>query len=411
VGVVAFVIGLFSDPQSAWLAFHSNFIYFATLSQAGLVLACIFVVVDAKWPGPLRRLAEALAAWVPISLVLGCIGIFGGEYIFEWVREGAVHGKEPWLNPMRVYISNIGVLALLTALTLYFLKTSTRPLLGGGAMDGGSNFAKSMAARWTQGWKGDAEERAEAKAKLEKVAAIICLIYAVGYSLLAFDQVMSMEQTWFSNLFGAYVSWGGILSAVAATALVAVLYRKQPGFERHITEARLHDIGKMIFAFSIFWFYLFWAQYLVIYYGNLPEETVYFLDRLGPQFVIDKGFTPAAWAKTWELWDFSWARFSEAYGWLSMVTWFCLWIVPFWVLLGQRPKKTPWILGPVAAIVLIGFWLERNLLVWPSVVKDDNTAWLGVIPLLIGVGFTGAYVLVYLIYSRVFPSIGVEQES
>jgi hypothetical protein len=94
-----------------------------------------------------------------------------------------------------------------------------------------------------------------------------------------------------------------------------------------------------------------------------------------------------------------------------MVTWFCLWIVPFWVLLGQRPKKTPWILGPVAAIVLIGFWLERNLLVWPSVVKDDNTAWLGVIPLLIGVGFTGAYVLVYLIYSRVFPSIGVEQES
>jgi hypothetical protein len=411
VGVAAFAMGLFTDPQSAWLAFHSNFIFFATLSQAGLVLAAIFVIVGAKWPGPLRRFAEGLAAWVPVSFVLCFIGYFGGDYLFEWMREGAVHGKEPWLNPVRVYATDLGILGVLTALTFYFLKTSTRPLLGGGAMDGASEFAKNMAEKWTAGWRGDEEERADSKKKLETVAPMICLLYGVGYSLIAFDQVMSMEQTWFSNLFGAYVSWGGLLSAVAATALLAILYRKQPGFEGQITEARLHDIGKLIFGFSIFWFYLYWAQYLVIYYGNLPEETAFFRDRLGPQFVIDKGFTAAAFAKSWSSWDFQWARFGEAYGWHSMVVWLCLWIVPFWVLLGQKPKKTPWILGPVSAGVLLGVWLERNLLVWPSVVKDDATQWMGAIPLLIGVGFVGAYVLVYLIYSRVFPSIAVAQES
>ena len=71
VGVAAFVYGLSSNPQIAWLAFHTNFIYFATLSQGALILVCAFVIVGARWPGPLRRIAEGLAAWIPVSFVLG----------------------------------------------------------------------------------------------------------------------------------------------------------------------------------------------------------------------------------------------------------------------------------------------------------------------------------------------------
>ena len=84
VGVVAFVMGLATDPEVAWLAFHTNFIYFSALAQGGFAFAAIMVVVSAKWPGPLRRMFEALSAWVPISFVLGCIGYFGGDYLFEW---------------------------------------------------------------------------------------------------------------------------------------------------------------------------------------------------------------------------------------------------------------------------------------------------------------------------------------
>ena len=82
VGVIAFVVALANEPQIAWLAFHANFIYFTTLSLGGLAFAAIMVVVSARWPGPLRRAFEGLAAWVPISFVLGCIGILGGNEIF-----------------------------------------------------------------------------------------------------------------------------------------------------------------------------------------------------------------------------------------------------------------------------------------------------------------------------------------
>ncbi len=410
LGVVAFVYGLMNDPQTAWLAFHANFIYFGTLGQGGLILAAIFCTVGARWPGPYRRIAEGLGAWVPVTAVLSVVGYFGRHYIFEWSREGAAHGKAVWLNDARVYGADVTILVLLAIWALIFLRTSLRPTLGGGS-PGATGFAKTLSERWTSGWKGDREERDASDAKLGKMAPPMILFFAIGFSLVMFDQVMSMEQLWFSNLFGAYMLWGGIASALSLTTVIALLHRKSPGFEGQITEARMHDAGKLIFAFAIFWLYLFFAQYLVIYYGNLPEETIFFRDRLGPQFLIDKGYTEAAFALSWTDWDFKWARLNEGWGWMSMIVWLCNWIIPFWVLLGQRPKKTVWIAGPVACAVVVGFWLERNLLVWPSVVKGDQLAWLGPIQIGVLLGFAGAFALVFLVYSRIFPSLAVPERS
>jgi hypothetical protein len=409
IGVVAFLVGLSSDAQSAWLAFQSNFIFTTMLGCAGLTLASIYAIVDAKWCGPYRRFAEGLAAWVPISFVLTLIGILGGPYLFEWIHAPA-EGKEVWLNPTRLYTTDVAIMGVMAILSVLFLRASTRPTLKNLA-EQGQGFARNMAQKWTAGWKGDEEEREIAKKRTAKLGAWVCIVFGVGVSLFNFDQVMSMEQMWYSNLFGAFVCWGGILSAVAASTLLGVLYKDQPGFKGQITEARMHDIGKMLFGFSIFWMYLFWSQYLVIYYGNLPEETFFLRDRLGPQFMIDKGYTEHAFALSWNLWDFQWARLAMGYGWISMIVWACCWIIPFWVLLGERPKKTTWIVGPVAAIVLFGLWMERNLLVWPSVVKNDMTSFLGLIPLCIGAGFLGAYVLVFLFYSRIFPSLAVAEDS
>ena len=198
-----------------------------------------------------------------------------------------------------------------------FLKASVRPTLRGLAQNG-QGFARRMAERWTAGWRGDEAELAASRKKTTRLAPIICLLFGIGFSLFAFDQVMSMEQTWFSNLFGAYVCWGGILSAVAASTLLGVLHRDRPGWQGQITDARMHDIGKLLFGFSIFWMYLFWSQYLVIYYGNLPEETFFVRERLGPQFMMDKGFTEYAFAQSWTAWDFEWARLTQGYGWVSI---------------------------------------------------------------------------------------------
>ncbi|MEE8581620.1 MAG: hypothetical protein V3T33_08530 [Myxococcota bacterium] len=396
LGAVTFAVGLVMDPAKTWRAFHVNYIYFGGLAQAGVVVASIFVVVGARWPGPVRGLAQGLGAWVPITFVLAAVSFLGREYIYPWI-EHPVEGKEAWLNPARLYLMDLAILGLLALLSMTFLKHSVRPGLHAAA----SRFegrARRWCERWTRNWRGEEVERARSEARVRTLAPVICLVYALGFTVIGFDQVMSLSPTWFSNIFGAYFCWGAFLSAVAATALLAVLHRNHPGLEGEITPSRLHDLGKMVFAFSIFWMYLFFSQYIVIWYGNLPEETSFLAGRLGSQFFQDT-------------WYFAISRLQEPYAPVSMVVWACCWIIPFWTLLGERPKRTWWWLGAISAIVVFGFWLERNVLIWPSFVPDDSLAWLGVIQIGIAAGFLGAFALVYLIYTRVFPSLAVPQRS
>ena len=386
------------DAATVWRAFHVNFLYFGTFSQAALVLSSALVIVGARWAGPVRFVAEGFAAWVPISFLLFLVGsYFGGEYVHQnWIH-GAPYPKQEWLTFGRVFLVDGAVMLLMTLLTLAYLRASFRPSLKGAAE--GNPPAKGLFERWTANWRGDEAEQEASLARLRVLAPIICLSYAFLYTLIAFDQVMALTPTWFSNIFGWYYLWGGFLSAVAATALVSVLLRATtPGWRAEVTRPRMHDLGKMIFAFSIFWMYLFFSQYIVIWYGNLPEETQFFQARLGSQFLQDS-------------WFWVWANLDEPYVKLSLSAWVGCWIVPFWVLLGQEPKKTPMILGGVACFVLLGFWLERNALVWPSLVPEDGMAWLGLTQVGIALGFLGAFTLVYLVFSRVFPTLPLPQRS
>jgi hypothetical protein len=399
LGAIAFVVGLGKDPATTWRAFHVNYLYFGMMAQAALCLACAFVIIDTKWTGPVRHVPEALAAWVPISFVLFIVGNwFGAEYIHtNWIH-GAPPGKEGWLNFPRVFGTDLFVLAVGTALTIVFLRTSLRPALHGAAER--ATRAKGMFQSWTKNWRGDAVEWNASRARLRVLAPIIALWYAFGHTLIAFDQVMSLNPTWFSNIFGWYFLWGGFLSGVSATALTCVLLRATtPGWNVEITTPRMHDLGKMIFAFSIFWMYLFFAQYIVIWYGNLPEETQFFQARLGPQFLQD----------SWNVID--WSLLDRPYVKLSLVAWVGCWVTPFWVLLGQRPKQTPAILGGVALISLLGFWLERNALVWPSLVPENGASWAGPIQIGVALGFLGAFVLNFLLFSRVFPTLPLPKKS
>jgi len=391
-GAAAFALGLSSDPATTWRAFHVNFLYFGNIAQAAVVVACALVIIGARWAGPIRHVAEGLGAWVPISVVLFVVdSYFGREYIYTNWLHSPPPGKEFWLSFPRVFWTDLALLVVAALLTLTYLRASFRPTLAGAAER--APRAKGLFASWTAGWRGDELERAESERRTKLLAPIICLFYAFGLSFIAFDQVMSLTPTWFSNIFGWYYLWGGFLSAVAATALICVLLRATvPGWDVQITRPRMHDLGKMIFAFSIFWMYLFFAQYIVIWYGNLPVETQFFRMRLGTGFLQDT-------------WFFALDRFKEPYVRLSLTAWLGTWWIPFWVLLGQRPKKTPAILGGVAAAVLAGFWLERNALVWPSLVPTDGMAWLGVVQVGIAAGFLGAFALVFLIFSRVFPSL------
>jgi len=397
VGGACFVYGLATDPETAWRAFHVNTLYYGGIAQGGIIIACIFTIVGARWPGPVRRIAESLGAWVPVTFVLSLLGYLGRNYIYPWIA-GAPPGKEVWLNTGRLYATDWAIFLLLTVLSVLFLRASLRPTLK--AAEGeATGFAKSMITSWTANWRGDEAEREAAAQRTGVLAPMICLAYGFGFSMIAFDQVMSLTPTWFSNLFGAYFAWGGFLSAVSVTALLSVLHRSYAGLEGEITTDRLHDLGKMIFAFSIFWMYLFFSQYLVIWYGNLPEETQFFGARLGTEFLKDTWYWEGWWDRVW----------GEPWVKVTLFAWICIWVIPFWCLLGQRPKKTGWFLATIATVSAFGFWVERNVLIWPSLVPKNTWAFLGVVQIGTALGFLGLFALTFLLYTRRFPSLAVPQ--
>ncbi len=383
VGVAAFVRGLLTEPATAWRAFHVNYLYFAGIAQGGVVFAAILTIVGAKWPGPVKRFAESLGAWVPLTIVFGAIDLLGPRYvegnaahhyIYPWYP--LFEAKAKWLNAPRLIAWDLLTLVLLATLSYFFLRASLTT-----ATPGASDADKDAAA-----------------ARMRFLAPPICLAYAFGFSFLAFDQVMSLTPTWFSNLFGGFFSWGGLLSAVSVTTLLTVLHRNAPGLAGQITKSRMHDLGKLIFAFSIFWMYLFFSQYLVIWYGNLPEETQFFEARLGPQFMMDLWY-----------WDLFWEHiFGDPWVKVSLFAWICIWVIPFWFLLGQRPKKTWWFLGGVATISAFGFWVERNVLIWPSLAPKDTFAFLGVTQIGVALGFLGLFMLVNMWYRSRFLAVPVD---
>ena len=172
LGAACFLWGLATDPATAWRAFHVNTLYFGGIAQGGILIACIFTIVGARWPGPVRRIAESLGAWVPITLVLSVVGFFGRHHVYPWIGEPPP-GREGWLTLGRLYATDWGVFALLGVLSMLFLRASLRPALK--AAEGeASGFAKGMVASWTAGWKGDAEEALASAQRTRVLAPIIC---------------------------------------------------------------------------------------------------------------------------------------------------------------------------------------------------------------------------------------------
>jgi hypothetical protein len=175
---------------------------------------------------------------------------------------------------------------------------------------------------------------------------------------------MSLSPEWHSTLFGWWYFATDFWSAIVAMALTATIFRRFLGPGSSVSHPDvLHDLGKMIFAFSIFWIYTAFAQYLVIWYGDLPQETFFLVVRL--------------WHMPWLL-----------IGWIGPIL---IWVVPFLVLLSVRAKRTPYILGTVSLLGLIGVFVLNYVLVVPSLLP--NTIPFGWVEILMSLGFLGIFVL------------------
>ncbi len=356
VGGIVLVSGLMSrSPERTWWAYHANFMFWSGLAQGMVVFAAILKLAKGHWGGVLIRFAEAAVAFTTVSVVLFIGLIIGRIYIFTWIHE-----PRPdvgwWLVSKWFFLRNGIVLALLSWLSWRFVRRDVAP------------DVRELATK-------EAVDRKEDAPAISRDAAILVLAYAFGYSLLAFDLMMSLAQKWVSNLFGAFYFMGSFLAALMMLAVLGISLRRTMGLDGIYTSRQQHDLGKLCFGFTVFWAYLMWSQFLVIWYGNLPEETYFIFYRLY-----------GAWRP------------------VGTAVFLLVFLIPFVGLLGVKPKKFAPTMIAFALASLVGIWLERYLEVVPSINQGAGPA-IGLPEIGVALFFGGLFFLSWAWFAGRYPII------
>ena len=376
LGGLAFLYGIaFGDAVRAWQALLVNFLFFGGLAQAGVVFSCILQVTSARWGRPLKRVAEATIAFLPVAFVLLLVLLAGTSSWAPWVHH-PVEAKTPWLNVPFFVLRELLAFVVLSGFSLRYVYRSLRPDIG--MLDeSGQRPATGLPARLIEGWRGLDSERAIGQRRQTRWAVAVLLAYGWVFTLIAFDFVMALDPHWFSTLLGGYYFIGNLLIGLAFLVGVAAAGRRQLGIAGYVGRHHLHDLGKLLFGFCILWAYLFWSQYLVIWYGDLAEETEFVYHRMH-----------GAWAPV------AWTVFAMTFA------------GPFVVLLSRAVKT--WVPGltAVAGAVFAGMWLERFILVAPSLWHGEGVP-LGPLEILVTAGVSSLFVLSYTTFLDLFPTVTV----
>jgi hypothetical protein len=231
-----------------------------------------------------------------------------------------------------------------------------------------------MFARLAGTYTGTTEQAAANRHRLNVLASWLLVVYAYGLTVIAFDLIMSLAPYWVSTLFGAFFFMGAFLNGLAALGLVTLYWRSKLGLHETIGRQQFHDLGKLIFGFSVFWAYLMFSQVLVIWYGNLREETSFIFYRL-------------------------WGEWRP----VSVLVLLMVFLVPFWGLIWVKSKITPLTFGLFSAIIVCGIWIERFLLIQPSLTDTGPTY--GFQEMGITAGFLGLYLLCHGWFAKTFPIV------
>lgn len=378
IGAVGFVTTVGDDPQRAWMSVWQNFLLWTGIAMAGVIFGAILQAAKGHWGKGFRRLAEAAGAFLPISLVLFFTLRLGAEHIFPWLGPVETeHINRGWLTLDGVFLRSGILLTLLYIGAFAFLWYSIRadaPLIAAEHKGWRRGFANFFA----RGWRGDEEEVARCRHRLGRISPALILAWAIVFSMLAFDFGMSLTPGFISMVWGPYYFIGGWLGLLA---LVAVMANHHTG--RYAVSLwgdwDFHDLGKLIFAFVVFWTYLWFAQFLVIWYGNIPREVNFFAPRTAEPFRL--------------------------MFWLQMTL---IFVLPFPFLLGRKPKMNPKWLAFVAIILLVGFWVERYNMIFPSLWHGDALP-LGIPEITISIGFLGLFALAYAAYATTFPKVPIRE--
>lgn len=375
IGAVTFGFLLFTQPKRAWAAWAINTIFWLGAAEGGVTLAAAVRLTNGRWAGPIQRIGEALASYLPFGIgsmvVLLAFGIW--TYL-PWTHH---------VNPRQAAYLNVPFLYIRTLVGLglfwYLARRQTRVALRTDAhllepfVD---DSLKPAYRKLAAGWRGDAEEEAWQRHTLSHLAPQVTLTFVVFFSIIGWDFIMALTPNWVSSLFGWFVYAAAFLNGVSMVSFLATQLRSKYRLEAYITPKHFWDIGKVIFSFSIFWVYLFWSQYLPIWYSNMPDETG---------------------------WVF--LRFEDPWRTLAFTVFSMVFLVPFLGLMNKTTKSSPFWLAVFAVIVMAGVWLERHLLVMPSV--NPDTRWVGLPEVGVAIGFLGVFGWAVQGFVSRFPVVNV----
>lgn len=339
IGIVSLAIGIFSpsvNSHRVWANVLLNNFYMLAFALAGVFFVAVHSVAESGWQTSIQRIPEAMGSYLPVAAITMLLLLVGMGEIYHWTDpehlDKILEGKKAYLNVpffiIRLVVYFTGWILLARKLRQLSLQNDLNPDI--------ANFHSTR-----------------------KFAAIFLVFFAVTSSTSAWDWLMSIDAHWFSTLYGWYIFSGLLVSGIAVIILLIVFLRKQ-GYIKHVNEEHMHDLGKYLFGFSIFWTYLWFSQFMLIWYGNIPEETVYFVERM------------------------------EHYKVLFFTNLGLNFVAPFLILMTRGSKRKMSIMVIASVIVIIGHWLDLYLAIMPGAVGYEH-AGIGIVEIGTTLGYMGLF--------------------
>jgi hypothetical protein len=354
IGVIGAAAGAFMAPTRMWASWLFVAYCLVGFGLAGLTFVAIHYATGSTWSVAIRRVPEALAGTLPVSIAMLAILFVAHPQLYGWTTEEL--GSEPAMAFKQLWLSRPFFLiraAIYGAIWILFalaIRSRSR------------RQDRDGDPRWTH--------------ENFKLSAAFLVLFGITVTLASIDWVMSLEYHWFSTIFGVYNFSGLFLSGLAAIILIALWLERTGPLQGTLNEAHLHDLGKLMFAFSVFWMYIWFSQYMLIWYTDIPEETSYFIRR-------------------------------QHGGWFALfiLNIFLNWVIPFLVLLRRDTKMQRQTIGAVAAVVLLGRVVDVYLMIFPAIVGESPT--FGIWELALTLGGIGVFGLALVAALRGAPAVPV----
>jgi hypothetical protein len=345
LGAAVAIYGIRTVPERTWPNLLLNGFYLTSVAVSSMFFLASQRLAGARWSAGLRRIPEAFMLILPAAAGLMLVLFFGRHWIYSRSLPSGLSDAH----------ANAGRLVYLQAPFVF-----GRMAL---ALLAWSVFAwlfRSASLRQDREWSASLE----CHYLLNRYSAAFVVVFAFSFSLGCYDWLMSLDPSWSTTMFAVYVFAGTFVQGIAAISLAAVLLSERGYLRQKLSEGQVHDLSKMLFAFSTFWAYIWVCQYLLIWYANIPDEVTFYLKR-----------TTGPWLRIF------WLTFGMN------------WIVPFAVLLPKRTKCNPAVLGSVSALLLCGHWLDLYVLIAPAFSKTPK---FGLPELATALGYAGLGCVLFL---------------